>query len=282
MVRTRQSGAVKAVVGEGRREVGPANEDRQTVTALARGLGVLRCFGAGDRWLGNMEMAERTGLPKPTISRLTRTLTKLGYLQYDEVLKKYGLGGGVTSLGLVALSQMDVRRIARPLMQALAERTHACVNLAMNDHHAMVYVDRYSSASSYTVQVDVGSRLPIGNTSVGRAFLCGLPDGRRAELLNDLRTENAADWPRLRKGIERAMRDYVEHGYCSSLGEWRPEVHAIAVPLRRGEGFPPIVFSCSGPAFELTVEAVQRDVGPRLVALVGNVAHALTATGRSG
>jgi DNA-binding IclR family transcriptional regulator len=276
----KRSVVAKTVAGEVAREVVPLADDPQMVTALARGLGVLRCFGAGDRWLGNTEMAERTGLPKPTVSRLTRTLTQLGYLQYDPGLKKYALGGGVMGLGLVALSQMDVRRIARPLMQALAERIHACVNLAMNDHHAMVYVDRYASASSYTVQVDVGSRLPIANTSVGRAFLCGLPDATRAALLDELRAENAADWPRLRKGIDKALREYEEHGYCSSLGDWRQEVHAIAAPLRRGEGFPPIVFSCSGPAFELTVDAVQRDVGPRLVALVGNVSHALAATRR--
>lgn len=252
--------------------------DSQTVAALARGLQILRCFGAGDRWLGNLEMAERTGLAKPTVSRLARTLTQLGYLHYSASLKKYALGPGVLSLGLSALGQMDVRRIARPLMQSLAERTHACVNLAVNDNLSMVYVDRYANASSYTIQVDVGSRLPIANTSVGRAFLCGLAERERATLMDELRAANAGDWTRLRKGIERALRDHQDHGYCVSLGDWRQEVHAIAAPLARGEGFAPIVFSCSGPAFELTPETLERDVGPRLVALVGNVAHALEAS----
>jgi DNA-binding IclR family transcriptional regulator len=249
--------------------------DSQTVTALARGLRILRCFGAGDHWLGNLDMAERTGLAKPTVSRLARTLTRLGYLHYSASLKKYALGPGVLSLGLTALGQMDVRRIARPLMQSLAERTHVCVNLAVNDGLSMVYVDRYQLASSYAVQVDVGSRLPIANTSVGRAFLCGLAERERGALMDELRAAHAGEWPRLRKGIERALRDYQDHGYCASIGDWRQEVHAIAAPLVRGDESAPIVFSCSGPAFELTAEALERDVGPRLVALVGNVAHAL-------
>ena len=68
-----------------------ANEgikDRQFVVALARGLELLRAFSFDDSFLGNQEIAARTGLPKPTISRLTHTLTKLGYLNYSERLGK--------------------------------------------------------------------------------------------------------------------------------------------------------------------------------------------------
>jgi len=55
--------------------------DRQFATTLARGLEVLRCFTPLEPLLGNKEISVRTGLPKPTVSRLTYTLTKLGYRQ---------------------------------------------------------------------------------------------------------------------------------------------------------------------------------------------------------
>ena len=67
-------------------------EDRHFVTALARGLEVLGCFRSGDRLLGNTEIARRCGLPKSTVSRLTYTLTRIGYLHYDEDSGKYRLG----------------------------------------------------------------------------------------------------------------------------------------------------------------------------------------------
>src|SRR5262245_41883184 len=67
-------------------------KDRQFVTALARGLEILRAFIPNDGPLGNGEIAQRTGLPKPTVARLTHTLTRLGYLNYLDRLEKYQLG----------------------------------------------------------------------------------------------------------------------------------------------------------------------------------------------
>ena len=64
-------------------------EDRHFVTALARGLEVLSCFRSGDKALGNQEIAQRCKLPKSTVSRLTSTLTKLGYLIQVEDSGKY-------------------------------------------------------------------------------------------------------------------------------------------------------------------------------------------------
>src|SRR3546814_16155217 len=79
------------------------------VTALARGLEVLRAFGRDDRYLGNGELAKRTGIPKSTVSRLTQTLTLLGYLRYVDQLERYQLGPGVLALGYRFLPGNGVR-----------------------------------------------------------------------------------------------------------------------------------------------------------------------------
>jgi len=90
--------------------------DRQFATTLARGLEVLRCFTPLEPLLGNKEISVRTGLPKPTVSRLTYTLTKLGYLRHNMRLGKYQLGSAVLSIGYPLLASMNVRQVARPLM----------------------------------------------------------------------------------------------------------------------------------------------------------------------
>ena len=59
--------------------------DRQFITALARGLELLRCFTPKHQHLGNQELAQLTGLPKPTITRLTHTLSRLGYSKFEQV-----------------------------------------------------------------------------------------------------------------------------------------------------------------------------------------------------
>lgn len=254
-----------------------APKERKFVTAVARGLEVLRAFGAGDRQLGNQEIALRTGLPKPTVSRLTFTLTRLGYLRCSEADGKYALGSAVLGLGLAALGQMDVRRIARPLMQALAEHTRGSVNLGIRDQLGMTYIDTYRNAASYTVQLDVGSRIPIAASSMGRAYLAALPERERKAVLGELRAADPAGWPGAKRGVEQALRDYEDRGFCMSLGEWRREVHAVAAPLVSSNGAEILVFSCSGAPFQFGREQLETEIGPRLLTLVGNVRSALAA-----
>jgi DNA-binding IclR family transcriptional regulator len=237
-----------------------ADKDRQFVTALARGLELLRCFGPGDRWLGNQELARRTGLPKPTVSRLAHTLTRLGYLRHSRAQEQYALGTAVLSLGSAALAQLDVRRVARPLMQALAEHAGVSVNLGVRDRLGMIYLDTYRSASSFAVQLEAGSRIPLATTSMGRAYLCGVPAPGRRQLLEQLRQEAGKGWPEVKRGIDRAVNDHQRHGLCFSLG---------------GDG-EVLVFSASGAAFQVGREKLERELGPRLRNLVDNVRSALT------
>lgn len=251
-------------------------KERKFVTALARGLEVLSCFHAGDHFLGNNQIAERTGLAKSTVSRLTYTLTEMGYLRFSPSLNKYRLGTAVLSLSYSLLGQMDVRRVARPLMQALAEHTLAAVNLGVRDRLSMVYIDTYRNASTYAVQLDVGSQISIATTSMGRAYLAALQKEERLAVMEKIRESDEQNWPQVQEGITRAIEEYREKGYCLSLGEWRKEVHAIAVPLVPGDGSEIMVFSCSGASFQLRPQIMDEDIGPRLLNLVGNVKTALT------
>src|SRR5690349_2903455 len=87
-------------LAEGRKDpTEPDQGDRKFVAALARGLEVLRAFTPSEGILGNRDIAQRTGLPKPTVSRLTYTLTKLGYLSHIDRIGKYQLAPGALAIG---------------------------------------------------------------------------------------------------------------------------------------------------------------------------------------
>ncbi len=252
-----------------------AATDRKFVTALARGLDVLRCFGPRDRWLANQEIAKRTGLAKPTVTRLAYTLVRTGHLRYSESLNKYALGGASRSLGFAALAQMDIRRIARPLMQELSEHTKGAVHLSVADRLSMVLIDTYRNPGSFFV--DIGSRLPMATTSIGRAYLSAVPMTDRRRLLEEIRQTSGDEWPRVKKAIDQAAAEYEKHGFVIALGEWRREVHGIAVPLLPSDSAEPVVFSCRGASFQLDLESLKKDIGPRLLTLVGNVRSALAS-----
>jgi DNA-binding IclR family transcriptional regulator len=249
-----------------------AGKERQFVIALARGLEVLRCFQPGQRLLGNQELAKMTGIPKPTISRLTYTLTRLGYLDYSEKLGKYQLGTAVVPMGYSFLANMDICKIASPLMQELADYSHSAVAVGARDRLTMVYLKAfYSADASASSRIAGGMNLPIATTSMGRALLCGLPEGEREFLLDHIRRENGPEWPKNKAGIEQALKDYHERGFCLSLGEWRKDVNEVAVPMLPAGGARLLSFNCAAPSFVLRRHMIEDDIGPRLVNMVRNI-----------
>jgi DNA-binding IclR family transcriptional regulator len=252
-----------------------ANKDRLFVTALARGLELLRCFSPGERYLGVTGLSHRTGIPKPSVSRLAGTLVKLNYLHFSPALGKYSLGSGVLSLGYAMLSNIDVRQIARPLMQELAEYSQASVSIGVCDRLSMVYIETVRSNAPIGTRRGIGSRLPLAVTAIGRAYLAKLPEQERDFLMRQLRQRDERNWPRLHAGIEKGIRDYTEKGFCISISEWEKDVSSVSVPFTDADGRL-MAFSCGGAAFLLTSDKLENDIGPRLA----NLVQLISGTGR--
>ena len=255
-----------------------AKADRHFVTALARGLDVLSAFRSRDRMLGNQELARRCGLPKSTISRLTYTLTKQGYLEHADDGHGnggYRLGSAVLALGSTMLARMDVRQLARPLMQELADRTQAMVSLGMRDRLSMIYVENCRSESALTLSLDVGSRIPVATTAMGRAYLARCSETQRAALMDRIRDRDPKGWPQVRDGIERALAEYRELGVCTSFGQWQKDVNAIAIAFHAPGGRSLMAINCGGPGFSLSPDYLLQQVRPQMVTL----AHRLEEPG---
>jgi DNA-binding IclR family transcriptional regulator len=249
-----------------------SGKERQFITALARGLEVLRCFRPGDRLLGNKDIAKRTGLPRPTICRLTYTLTRMGYLNYSEKLGKYQLGTAVLSLGYSFLSNLDILNVAQPLMQDLADYSNTAVGVGARDRLGMVYLKGcYSTKATISLNMEAGTNIAIATTSMGKALLCGMPEHEREILMDHIRSENPKEWPQRKAGIEKALRDYQEYGFCYSIGEWRKDVSGVAVPMLSFAGSQLLSFNCAAPSFVLKRQMIEEDIGPRLVHMVRSV-----------
>ena len=200
--------------------------DRQFATTLARGLEVLRCFTPLEPLLGNKEISVRTGLPKPTVSRLTYTLTKLGYLRHNMRLGKYQLGSAVLSIGYPLLASMNVRQVARPLMKELADYCNGSVSMGVRDRLNMVYVESCRSGNGITTLPDIGTSVPIGQSVIGRAFLAACTPQEREAVLNQMKVKEPEAHRKYRAPIDKSLEDIRARGFCASNGELRREVHA--------------------------------------------------------
>src|SRR6201985_2289924 len=169
-----------------RPEKKPAS-DRNFVVALSRGLEVLRAFQPDDGLLGNQEIAARTSLPKPTVSRLTYTLTKLGYLTPVPRFEKYQLAPSAMALGYAALTNLGVRHLSEAFREEGMRATGRAGAVGGRDRHSMIYFGQSRNGLALGVQLDVGSRVPIATTAMGRAYIWALSPEERAALLRELR-----------------------------------------------------------------------------------------------
>lgn len=248
-----------------------ADKDRNFVTALARGLEILRCFGPSDEYLGNAELAKRTSIPRPTVSRMTATLTQLGYLRYAEHLEKYRLGPGVLDLGYRYLASEGVRDIARPFMQELADATDCLVAIGSPDNTSITYIQTCQGSGPMVLRLSVGSRVDMATSAAGRAFLAGLKPEAREPYYDALRALNPEAWPEQLKGLEKAYLEYKKYGFCTSDAEWNRDVSAVGVPLILDNGAQVVPFNCGGSSLRLSRRILIENLGPRLKEVVEQV-----------
>ena len=159
---------------------------------------------------------------------------------------------------------------------ALAARTPGgAVAVGGRDRLSMIYFGQSRNGLTLGVQLDVGSRIPIATTAMGRAYIWALPEDERASLLRELREHYGSRWPRMRDDIERAGETVAQYGFTISAGEWQDDVHAVGVALKLNDGTGPYAFNCGAPAFRFTEDRLRNDIGPRLVAMVRNIEAAL-------
>lgn len=255
------------------------DNDRQFVTALHRGLEILRAFHPSDQaGLGNRELAERTGLPNSTVSRLTFTLLKLGYLVYDEGIGRYRMGVPVLSLGYACLGGMRVKETAQVYMQQLADRCGDGVLVALGgrDNMSMTYVATARSPGMISLQLNVGSRISITRSAMGRAYIAACDETEYGDIIERIHARyDPADVPGIVNEIENAKQQISDRGFYSNIGGWQEDVHAVAVPYRAPHGDNPLmVFNLGGPAYVLPKDRLENDLGPQLVELVNTVARA--------
>jgi DNA-binding IclR family transcriptional regulator len=238
--------------------------DRQFSMNLARGIEVLRAFTAGSPLLGNREIADRTGLPKPTVSRLTYTLTLLGYLSRDTQLQKYRLGPGVLSLGHPLLASMHVRQLAKPLMESIARATGCTVNLGIRDRGNVVYIDSVRADASNQHLPDIGTSRPLLPSAIGRALILACPAPERSAILNYLKVQDRPHFDTFKPVWDADQKLFAAEGYCHSRGDWQKDIHAVAVPLRQPPGEPPLAMNCTIASYRAQKDRLARDAVPLL------------------
>jgi len=243
--------------------------DPRFATTLARGLSVLRAFRVTDDGLSNGEIAQRTGLPKSTVSRLTFTLGQLGYLVQSPRDDRFRPGPTLVAVGHVAAASLSFLVPAHELMQRLAEETGTLVVLAVRDGDKLVLIRTWRPTQVASIWLEVGQRIPLQPFASPRAFIAAatLPEIEHI----------AAEHPAARPALEALLAEraatraaLAQRGFVSTpAGSGSPAAYnAVSVPFRSSNLAEPVVFTCGALPAEASAGRMDSEVGPRLAAAV--------------
>ncbi len=252
------------------------DDDPRFSNALARGLAILRAFQVDVEMLGNLELAEISGLPKSTVSRLTYTLTQLGYLRYREEFGKYELAAGVVGLAYPYLVNQTVPPIARPLMVDMAVKTKTNVGLGVHEGMSVLYLEYALGEPNPNRRQRAGFRVPLVRTAMGRACIAGMYREARDRLFEDLKQYYAREWTTLRRELLDAITQFETHGYCIAAGTFTATTNSVAVPFTSADGRAVMAFNSQGHAQTQTPAVMARN-GKKLIELADEVRRRIAA-----
>ena len=227
-------------------------------SVTSRALAILDAFGPESPRLSLSEIAERTGTPLTTAHRLLGELADWGALSRRSD-GRYEIGRKLWDLGLLAPVQSELRQLAAPFLSDVHTTIRDTVHLAVRDGLSALYVERISGRESVPVVSQVGSRLPLHATGVGKVLLAAAPPEVVEQALHSLtrQTRNTVVEPgRLRRELAEVRR----RRYARTSEEMSPGAASLAVPVQVERRSGPVVVAALG----IVVPPHRRDL-PRLV-----------------
>lgn len=216
-----------------------------SIQSVERAFEVLEVMASHGRALTLSEIAAATGRPPPSTHRLVRTLVLLGYLRQDES-RRYALAPGLIRLGDGAARQYGTW--ANPILADLVEVIGESANMAILDGSHALYVAQVAGRHSMRMFTEVGRRVPLHSTGVGKALLSQLPEDEAARILKlagmDAITDRTITDPDVLMQELAAGRVL---GYVTDDGEQELGVSCVAVSVPEAPALTAISFSAPSP-----------------------------------
>jgi IclR family acetate operon transcriptional repressor len=243
------------------------------VASVARALALLEALRESERDLGVNELARQIGVSPSTASRLLATLEGAGLVQREEG-GPFRLGMGLVTLADRVLARLDLRSLARPVLEALMERTGETATLSVPGEREAITVDSVPSRASVVSMARLGRPSVAHATAVGKVMLAFGGAGGRVSLprerdLRALTERTIIDRDELAAEI-LAVR---KRGYGTVFGEREVDVNAIAAPVFDRTGALAAILGLQGPAARLKdptkLLAVLRDGAATLTRALG-------------
>ena len=246
-----------------------ARQDDSPSVAVERALAMLEAVAQEPEGLSNADISRKLQIPKSSASYILRTLQTQGYLNRDPQSGKYRVGLKILSLSRGALSGIDVREVALPVMRNLMQKTQLTCHLAILDGPDAVYIEKVEPEGFIRMDTWVGRRMRVHATSVGKSLAAHIPRQRLEEIIAESGMEKRTPktittLPRLLKELEK-VRD---QGYSVDDEENNLGARCVGAPVFNQHGAIEAAVGLSG-----TIHQVNSQTMPRILEALKDAAR---------
>jgi len=227
--------------------------------AVERALAMLEAVAHEPEGLSNAEISRKLQIPKSSASYILRTLEKQGYLHRDGESGKYRVGLKILSLSRGALSGIDVREVALPIMRHLVDKTNLTCHLAILDGPEAVYIEKVEPTGFIRMDTWVGRRMRVHATSVGKSLVAHIPQPQLEKILADRAMERRTPktictLPRLLKELEKVRTQ----GYAVDDEENNLGARCVGAPIFNQQGRIEASLGLSGTTHQVNEQTMPR------------------------
>lgn len=237
------------------------------IQVVSRAFDVLRCFEGHEARLGNLEISNRCGLPRSTVSRLTHTLTRMGQLVYLPRDQKYRIGPSAVAMSASMMKGAQLRSMIRQRLQEVAEQLPGTVGFVVPDRFHLVYLQFARSAAALGLHEGTGSRISMASTAAGAAYTAALAPEIGDAFIADMEREAPEAAKILKPRIEANRQSLRERGYVVACGLWSPHINGLAVPIWSPQYQTFVVITIGLLSAMYDEERLHAEVAPLMIAL---------------
>lgn len=210
--------------------------------------------------IGISAISRRLGISKAVVHRILQSLLSRGLVQVDPESREYGLGPSAIAIGLRALRQMDLRKIAHDELLTLRDETQETTTLSLLAIDKRMYVDQYESPQEIKMMVELGRTYPLYAGASSRVILAFLPETLIDRILNSGIEPLTGETPLNSDDLRALLAKVRKNGYATSRGERQAGAGSVAAPIFRDDGTVIGSISACGPLVRFDSESVNRYV----------------------
>jgi IclR family transcriptional regulator, KDG regulon repressor len=193
---------------------------------------ILDLVARRDRRLTISDLSRELGISKSTVHGITQALEGVGAIVRDDKTKRYALGMTLFELAHTVYARIDLKEVARPILDALMRSTRQSVFLGICSGDRISIIDIVESTQDLKITAHIGARLPLLVGATGKVFMAALPEQEASQIIRATG---------LRRNTQRSIIDparYLEEirqvrasGYALDNEEYMEGVRAVAAPI---------------------------------------------------